>query len=124
VHGWDGGLRLLVDNLLDNAALHGARTVQVRLREDGDALVLTVADDGPGIPAEERERVLEPFARGSRATSRGTGLGLAIVAQQAALHGGTLTLGDADLGGLAVEVRLPAATMRGRADAPRTPLSS
>jgi two-component system sensor histidine kinase PrrB len=124
VHGWDGGLRLLVDNLLDNAALHGARTVLVGLREDGDALVLTVADDGPGIPAEERERVLEPFARGSRATGRGTGLGLAIVAQQAALHGGTLTLGDAELGGLAVEVRLPAATMPGRADTPRTPLSS
>ena len=107
VHGWEDGLRRLVDNLLDNAAVHGARTVRVRLRKEGSQLALVVADDGPGIPAEERERVLEPFARGAAATGRGTGLGLAIVAQQAALHGGTVTLGDADLGGLAVEVRLP-----------------
>ena len=108
VHGWDGGLRLLVDNLLDNAAVHGARRVRVRLEQRGTTLVVAVADDGPGIPSAERARVLEPFARGSGAAARGTGLGLAIVAQQAALHGGTLTLGDSELGGLAVEVLLPA----------------
>jgi two-component system sensor histidine kinase PrrB len=70
--------------------------------------VVRVEDDGPGIPAADRGRMLEPFARGDGARPDGTGLGLAIVAQQAALHGGELRLGDSPQGGLAVEVRLPA----------------
>ena len=110
VDGWEGGLRLIVDNLLDNAALHGrpSGSVSVGLeRADGD-LVVRVDDDGPGIAPEERERLLEPFARGAGAGPDGTGLGLAIVAQQAALHGGALHLGDSSRGGLGVEVRLPA----------------
>ena len=110
VHGWAGGLRLLVDNLLDNAALHGrpGGLVRVQLHRDGDSLVVGVDDDGPGIPAAEREQVLQAFARGAQATAPGTGLGLAIVAQQVALHGGSLRLGDSDLGGLSAEVTLPA----------------
>ena len=60
-------------------------------REDGRWL-LRVADDGPGIPEAERERLLEPFARGRETTAQGTGLGLAIVAQQVGLHGGELRL--------------------------------
>ena len=110
LHGWDGGLRLLVDNLLDNAAIHGRAggRVRVGLRYDGDALVLRVDDDGPGIEAAERERLLEPFARGAATTASGTGLGLAIVAQQVTLHGGELLLADSALGGLGVQIRLPA----------------
>ncbi|MEA2286621.1 MAG: two-component system, OmpR family, sensor histidine kinase PrrB [Solirubrobacteraceae bacterium] len=111
VRGWGSGLRLLVDNLLDNAALHGRPHGEVRVglaHEDG-ALVVRVEDDGPGIPAADRERVLERFARGPGATAPGTGLGLAIVAQQVALHAGALALGDSALGGLAVTVRLPVA---------------
>jgi len=108
LHGWANGLRLVVDNLLENAAVHGGARVDVDLgREDGRWL-LRVADDGPGIPAPERERLLEPFARGRGATAPGTGLGLAIVAQQVGLHGGELRLADSELGGLAAEVRLPA----------------
>ena len=108
VHGWANGLRLVVDNLLENAALHGGGRVDVDLaREDGRWL-LRVADDGPGIPEAERERLLEPFARGHGTTAQGTGLGLAIVAQQVGLHGGELRLSDSSLGGLAAEVRLPA----------------
>ena len=108
VHGWANGLRLVVDNLLENAALHGGGRVDVDLaREDGRWL-LRVADDGPGIPEAERERLLEPFARGRGTTAQGTGLGLAIVAQQVGLHGGELRLSDSSLGGLAAEVRLPA----------------
>jgi signal transduction histidine kinase len=110
VHGWPGGLRLIVDNLLDNAALHGGGLVRVGLEEHAGELVVRVDDDGAGIPAEQRDRLLEPFARGAgAAATSGTGLGLAIVAQQVALHGGTLKLGDSPLGGLGVEVRLPAA---------------
>jgi two-component system sensor histidine kinase PrrB len=116
LHGWESGLRLLVDNLLDNAALHGRAggRVRVGLAHDGDTLVVRVEDDGPGIRPAERERVLEPFARGQRATAPGTGLGLAIVAQQVALHGGTLQLGESALGGLAVEARFPFAPSAAR----------
>jgi two-component system sensor histidine kinase PrrB len=110
LQGWGGGLRLLVDNLLDNAALHGrpGGRVLVSLARERDALVLRVDDDGPGVPPEERERLLEPFARGDGAVASGTGLGLAIVSQQAALHGGTVRLDGSPLGGLGAEVRLPA----------------
>jgi two-component system, OmpR family, sensor histidine kinase PrrB len=111
VRGWPGGLRLLVDNLLDNAALHGGRGANVRvdLRRDDGSLLVRVDDDGPGIPEEERGQVLEPFTRGASAEAPGTGLGLAIVSQQVALHGGRLRLDESSLGGLAVEVRLPPA---------------
>ena len=112
VSGWDGGLRLLVGNLLDNAALHGAARVRATINEIG----LVVDDDGPGVPPSERERVLEPFARGVEARAPGTGLGLAIAAQQAALHAGRLSLGDAPLGGLRVEVKLPYAGGRSESE--------
>jgi two-component system, OmpR family, sensor histidine kinase PrrB len=105
LNGWAGGLRLVVENLLDNAALHGGDRVVVELQEGESGRLLRVADDGPGIPPQQRERLLEPFARGDTAAS-GSGLGLAIVAQQVALHGGELRLTDSPLGGLAVEVRL------------------
>ncbi len=107
LNGWAGGLRLVVDNLLDNAALHGGDRVVVDL-EDGDGdggWLLRVGDDGPGIPPQQRERLLEPFARGDT-PAPGSGLGLAIVAQQVALHGGELRLTESPLGGLAAEVRL------------------
>jgi two-component system, OmpR family, sensor histidine kinase PrrB len=115
IQGWAGGLRLLVDNLLDNAALHGRPSglVRVRLEPADGMLVVRVDDDGPGIPAAERERVLEPFTRGNGAVAAGTGLGLAIVAQQVALHDGAMTLGESQLGGLAVEIRLPLAAAEG-----------
>ncbi|HWV87793.1 MAG TPA: sensor histidine kinase, partial [Capillimicrobium sp.] len=104
------GLRLVLDNLLDNAALHGRPGGRVRVavaRDDGHVR-LRVEDDGEGVPAPQRARLLEPFVRGEAASAPGSGLGLAIVAQQVALHGGTLTLDDSALGGLAVEARLPA----------------
>jgi two-component system, OmpR family, sensor histidine kinase PrrB len=109
--GWGSGLRLLVDNLLDNAALHGrpGGRVEVGLERRDGALVVDVGDDGPGIPAGERAQVLEPFRRGARATASGTGLGLAIVAQQVALHGGRMRLDESVAGGLAVRVELPTA---------------
>jgi two-component system sensor histidine kinase PrrB len=113
VHGWAGGLRLVVDNLLDNAALHGGGRVEIDLGRGDGHWLLRMADDGPGIAADQRERVLEPFARGHGAVAPGTGLGLAIVAQQVALHGGELRLGDSPLGGLAVEVRLPESSAPG-----------
>jgi two-component system, OmpR family, sensor histidine kinase PrrB len=110
VRGWGEGLRLLVDNLLDNAALHGrpGGEVHVALARDNGHVVLRVEDDGPGVPAGDRARVLEPFARAAAAGAPGTGLGLTIVVQQAALHGGAVRLAESRLGGLAVEARLAA----------------
>jgi signal transduction histidine kinase len=110
VWGWAGGLRLVVDNLLDNAALHGREDglVRVTLERHGMSVALVVDDDGPGISPADRERLLEPFTRGDGAVAPGTGLGLAIVSQQVALHGGSLRLADSELGGLRVDVVLTA----------------
>jgi signal transduction histidine kinase len=85
-------LRQAIANLLDNALLHGGQHVALRLRP-GPAI--EVADDGPGIPAAEREAVTRRFHRleVSRDTP-GTGLGLALVAAAARLHGGTFRIED------------------------------
>jgi signal transduction histidine kinase len=105
----DALARLLV-NLLDNAVRHAATRVCVSVREDGGWAVLTVTDDGPGIPVEDAERVFGRFARLDDARDRGgeegAGLGLAIVRSTAQAHGGTVSLGDARPGLRAV-VRLP-----------------
>jgi signal transduction histidine kinase len=77
-----------------------------------DATVITVTDDGPGVPAEHRERVFDRFTRLDDARARdggGAGLGLAIVRDLVRLHGGSVQLHDAPAGsGLTAEVRLPA----------------
>ncbi|MER5637309.1 HAMP domain-containing sensor histidine kinase [Kitasatospora sp. NPDC002227] len=91
----------LVTNLLDNAQRYGERRVALSLRSDGGAAVLEVTDDGPGIPAADRERVFERFARLDDARSReagGTGLGLAIARDIATHLGGTLTVADTATG--------------------------
>lgn len=101
VLGWPGGLRLAVDNLVRNAITHGQATrIVLAARRSGDVVTFTVDDNGHGLPAEEHQAVLGRFSRGSNAAPGGSGLGLALVAQQAALHGGTITLSDGPLGGL------------------------
>jgi signal transduction histidine kinase len=107
VDGWDAGLRSLVENLLENAARHGARdghgTVRVRL----DPSALVVEDDGPGVPEADSTRIFEPFARAGDGDRPGSGLGLALVAQQARLHGMTVAVdGSPALGGARFTVRL------------------
>jgi two-component system sensor histidine kinase PrrB len=111
--GWEPGLRIMVDNLLENAARHGRPegSVRIALRPaaDGRGPEIDVDDDGPGIPPGERERVFEPFRRVNGAAARaGSGLGLALVAQQARLHGATVTVGDSPLGGARLRVAFPA----------------
>jgi len=100
VSGHDDALRILVTNLVDNAIRYtepeGRVHVSVRLN---DATVqLTVRDTGPGIPADERERVFDRFYRGRDAAAGGSGLGLAIVRQIARLHGGSVMLSEVDAG--------------------------
>ncbi|WP_431270149.1 sensor histidine kinase [Dankookia sp. P2] len=95
----------MVSNILDNAVKHGRSggriDVHLAARPAGGA-VLTVADDGPGIPAKAHGAVLRRFHRldAARATP-GTGLGLALVKAVADLHGMALTLGDAGWAGTA-----------------------
>jgi signal transduction histidine kinase len=83
----------------------------VSVRREGDDAVLEVADRGPGVPAELRERVFERFARGGGDATRagGSGLGLAIVRAVADAHGGRVELLDAAGGGSRFVVSLPAA---------------
>jgi two-component system, OmpR family, sensor kinase len=91
-------LKQILDNLLANARVHTApRTpVTVRVAERESAAVLEVADEGPGVPPEDRGRVFERFYRADESRSRiaggGAGLGLAIAAEIARAHGGTLEL--------------------------------
>ncbi len=102
-------------NLLDNAVRHARSTVSVTVRPGGAYQVIVVTDDGPGIPAEDRERVFDRFTRLDDARARdagGAGLGLAIVRELVRRHGGTVTLADVLPSGLTVEVRLPAAPDR------------
>jgi two-component system sensor histidine kinase PrrB len=108
IDGWSDGLRLLIDNLLDNAVRHSPPDVHVAvaLETDNHTARLVVDDDGPGIPPGDRERVFERFVRGSGTRARGSGLGLALVAQQAALHGGRAVIEDSPFGGTRVVVTL------------------
>ncbi|MBG0561282.1 sensor histidine kinase [Actinoplanes aureus] len=108
--GEPDALARVVANLLDNAVRHKRERVTLSTVADGPDLLMVVADDGPGIPAVDRERVFHRFTRLDDARARdagGSGLGLAIVRELVRRHGGTVTLGDAEPG-LRVEVRLPA----------------
>jgi two-component system sensor histidine kinase PrrB len=99
VRGWEPGLRMLVSNLLVNAAHHGAGRVRVALPA-GAAPALIVDDDGPGIADADRERIFEPFERLQEAAGRdGSGLGLALAAQQARVHDATIAVEDSPWGG-------------------------
>lgn len=107
--GDPGGLSRVVRNLLENAVRHATSRVELHVRSEGPDAVLTVGDDGPGIPEAERNRVFDRFVRldSDRARSGGgTGLGLAIVAEVVAAHGGNVTIGDRPGGGALVTVQL------------------
>jgi signal transduction histidine kinase len=95
VRGDAAQLARAIDNLADNARRHARTTVAFTLVERDGVAVLTVADDGPGVPEADRERIFERFARVDQARSPdggGAGLGLAIAREIAERHGGTLTL--------------------------------
>lgn len=102
-------LERVVSNLLDNAATHGgARGVRVAARGDVDALVVTVADRGPGIAEHDRERVFERFAKVDPSRSElGSGLGLAIARGHARQLGGVLSYVVRSGGGACFELRIP-----------------
>lgn len=102
-------IRRAFANLIDNGCKFGSE-VQVTLRDRPDAIVITVADDGPGIPAAQREEAYRPFTRLETSRNRetgGTGLGLTITRDVIMAHGGTIQLDDAPSGGLLATVTLP-----------------
>jgi two-component system OmpR family sensor kinase len=113
VRGDAANLSTLLSNLLDNALRYtppGGR-VDVAVDNEGGAAVLTVADTGPGIAVEERERVFDRFYRGSDNGSPGSGLGLSIVKRIADAHQAAISLRDPGEGsGLVVTVRFPPPT--------------
>lgn len=114
VRGGAGPLRQVLLNLLDNATRYGPRgqRVRVRTRMEEGCLRLTVEDEGPGIPADQRERVWEPFHRLEReaASGRGgSGIGLAIVRDLVEAMGGRTWIEEGEAGGTVVVVLLTAA---------------
>lgn len=100
-------LQRALQNLVNNAARYAASTVQVGASVREGWVDVWVDDDGPGIPVDERERVLLPFTR--LGAQGGYGMGLAIVARIVDWHGGRLAIEDADGGGCRVRLSWPAA---------------
>ena len=94
-------------NVLRNAVRYARSKVTLTIEQSGPRTVINVDDDGPGVPAAERERLFEPFTRleGSRGrASGGVGLGLAIVKSVAEWHGGEARISDSPLGGARVSI--------------------
>lgn len=108
-------LRRLLRNLLENARRYGADTdVRVSLRGSGDGVLLTVCDQGPGVPDDLRERIFEPFYRlpGATEAAGGVGLGLSLVRQIARHHGGDVRCTANTPHGACFAVTLPSAQSR------------
>ncbi|MGH6939258.1 HAMP domain-containing sensor histidine kinase [Hypericibacter sp.] len=102
-------LRRIVSNLIDNAVKYG-RVAHLALATDAEAILLTVDDEGAGIPAGLREELFEPFVRLETSRNRrtgGAGLGLAIVRNLVEAQGGSVTIGDGPTGGARFTVKLP-----------------
>lgn len=103
-------LAMLINNLLSNAVRHAKQQVLVVLHEDNGQLVLSVEDDGVGIPNEERANAVKPFWRGTPGRgTKGHGMGLAIVSRIAEWHGASVSINASDaLGGAAIQLRFKA----------------
>ncbi len=115
VNGDEPRLRQVAANLLSNARVHtpSGTPVHVRVRASHDTAVLEVADEGPGLAADESQRVFERFYRADPSRSRasgGSGLGLSIVAAIAGAHGGTATVESTPGRGATFRVELPLET--------------
>ncbi len=103
--------RRAIRNLLANAVRYARSRVVLTARQGDDQVEITVDDDGPGVPVDQRVRVMEPFARLDDSRSRdtgGVGLGLAIVARVVASHGGRVEVGEGPSGGARFRTYWPA----------------
>jgi signal transduction histidine kinase len=107
VRGRREDLEEMLGNLVDNACKWAKSTVKIQSAEEQDAVVLTVDDDGGGLPLSMRDAVLQRGVRADEAAP-GSGLGLAIVRDLAELYQGTICLEESPMGGLRARLRLPA----------------
>jgi signal transduction histidine kinase len=104
-------LHRMVRNLMHNAEEHAENRITVTVTTGPSTVRLQVADDGPGIPVDQRSTVFERFVRLDTARTRdtgGTGLGLAIVNDVVISHGGSITVTDSDPHGATITIELPA----------------
>ncbi len=107
-----GKVRLILDNLLSNAIKFTPRggTISIHARGERDQLILDVMDTGPGIPAEDRNRIFEAFYQGKTPQGghvKGTGIGLSVVIEFVNAHGGSIEIFEAKAGGAHFRARLP-----------------
>jgi len=113
-------LRQVLTNLLDNAVKNSPprSPVRVQVRVNGDEAIVAVADEGPGIAADQAERVFDRFVRGRATATRGTGLGLYIARRIVEAHGGRIWVDDPGAPGATIAFSLPLAQEPTPATAP------
>jgi len=107
-----GKVRLILDNLLSNAIKFTPRggTIAINARAEREQLVMDVMDSGPGVPADERNRIFEAFYQGKSPQGghvKGTGIGLSVVTEFVNAHGGGIEILESRFGGAHFRVRLP-----------------
>jgi two-component system sensor histidine kinase MtrB len=109
VQGDKRRLGQVLQNLLENADRYGGGATQVGIASQDGMVVITVDDDGPGVPDHEKTHIFNRFARGRTATgsSEGSGLGLALVSEHVKLHRGSISVGASPSGGARFRVALP-----------------
>jgi two-component system, NtrC family, sensor histidine kinase GlrK len=112
-----GKIRLILENLVSNAVKYSPKggTIHIKAATAASSLVIDVADNGPGIPKEDRDHVFEAFYTGRAAKSRavkGTGIGLSVVLEFVAAHGGTVEILDGEYPGAHFRIRMPSSLAR------------
>jgi signal transduction histidine kinase len=112
-----GPMNQVLLNLVDNAVRMGSRSLWIGVEAAGDAVVATVADDGPGVPEEDVERIFDPFFT-SRPDGDGTGLGLYLSRRIVEDNGGSLVVEKRSGGGALFRMQVPAVLLDGHRDEP------
>jgi two-component system, NtrC family, sensor histidine kinase GlrK len=113
-----GKIRLILENLVSNAVKYSPKggTIHIKAATASSSLIVDVADNGPGIPKEDRDHVFEAFYTGRAAKStavKGTGIGLSVVLEFVAAHGGTVQIVDGEYPGAHFRIRMPINLARG-----------
>jgi two-component system sensor histidine kinase GlrK len=111
-------IRLILENLVSNAVKYSPKggTIHIKASTASNSLIIDVADNGPGIPKEDRDHVFEAFYTGRAAKStavKGTGIGLSVVLEFVAAHGGTVQIVDGEYPGAHFRIRMPINLARG-----------
>lgn len=113
-----GKIRLILENLVSNAVKYSPKggTIHIKAATVSGSIVIDVADNGPGIPKEDRDHVFEAFYTGRAAKStavKGTGIGLSVVLEFVAAHGGAVEIMDGEYPGAHFRIRMPLSLARG-----------